>query len=87
MYKLMKNSHSIYNEKYSVLEPVEKRLQNDLLDIKNARMTTNLFYTQMSDIIRDGENNNYKLFLSMENLNFKYQLNVRLHFVKNYRFA
>lgn len=34
----------------------ELRLQNDLLEIKKNRMTTKMFNTQLSDIIKDEEN-------------------------------
>jgi hypothetical protein len=43
------------------IRQTELRLQNDLLDLKRNKMTTNEFITDVSDIIKDEINGLFKI--------------------------
>ena len=54
------------NKTKSELQKVEMRLQNDLIEMKKYRMTTNMFNTKYSHIIINEDNNLYNMYISIE---------------------
>lgn len=77
MYKLNKNSNSRRPRELDLnITPIELRLQKDLLELKKFRMTTKMFNTQFSHMIKDNEQNNFKMFVSMEMISNKIKYNV-----------
>ncbi len=63
MYLLKKSDKKLSNINTAYL-----RLENDLIELKNLRMSTKCFNTKMSNIIYDKFNEEYKMFVSMESL-------------------
>lgn len=71
MFKL--NSKYNYN---NMNTSTDLRLEKDLLELKKFHMTTNLFTRQYSDLIKDVDNNTYRLDLLLipNHLNFIYKV-------------
>lgn len=63
MYLLKKSDKNSSNFNTAFL-----RLKNDLIEIKNLRMSSRCFNTKLSNIIYDKINEEYKMFVSMESL-------------------
>jgi hypothetical protein len=88
MIKLMKSSNlnsnmSVDSENFNFLCPTEIRLNKDLLELKKFRMTTKVFNTQFSNIMKDNDNISYKMFVSMEYAETRTTFVVNLIFKKN----
>ena len=80
MYLLKKSEKKLSNFNTAYL-----RLENDLIELKNLRMSSKCFNTKMSNIIYDKINEEYKMFVSMESLiksthNFKVRLIITFSF-------
>ena len=86
MFKFLKNSYSNTFEENCTHSNIcwnsaQIRLEKDLMELKLYPLRTKMFNTQVSDILKDEVSENFKMFVSCQNLeNYSSCYNVNINF-------
>jgi hypothetical protein len=83
---MMKNfnySKNICNKYKTSYTPAELRINKDLMEMKNNRITTKLFHVKFSNVFKELMNDKYTMLVSMECIESKISYEViKFLFVK-----
>jgi hypothetical protein len=90
MFKFLRNSNSNSLEENGEVNnfcwnSAHIRLEKDLIELKRYPLRTKMFNTQVSDVLKDEVSENFKMFVScqnLENLNLSYNVNINIFIEK-----